>query len=106
MFGSIGKIHELMAMLSNPEKAGEAIRDKVPAILMKIMVLLGKQCGAQEGGATGIVLFEGDTPAGRMLMARVHRVDEFGALGEELGTVAVPDALKNVDPMEIMAFFN
>lgn len=98
MFGNIG---EIASLLTNKGKLADTIKQQVPGLLQQLTAVIAAECGAQPGEPTAVVLFQADTETGTTTMARVHRVDAFGTLGEELGTIDVPAALKSI-PNEVI----
>ena len=93
MFRNIGEIAKLLA---NKQALAETIKEQVPGLLAQVMLVISAECGAQPGEATSVTMFTAETETGTTTMARVNRIDAFGVVGEELGTIDVPAALKNV----------
>ena len=93
MFGNIG---ELASLLTNKNKLAETIKEQVPGLLQQLTAVIAAECGAAPDEPTAVVLFQAEKASGPTTMARVHRVDAFGVLGDELGTIDVPAALKSI----------
>jgi|GEM_PF-4712088 len=91
-----GNIIEFTQLLSNKAKLAERIKAEVPGVLTFLTTAIANACGAQPDEPVAVVLFKAKTAEGETMMARVHRVDAFGDLGEELGTIDVPAALRAV----------
>ena len=95
MFG-IGKMGDIMGMLADKNKLANSIKEQVPGLLDALLKAISAKAGAAEGEATAVVFFSATTEAGPTTMARVHRVDAFGELGEELSTLDVPAVLRSI----------
>lgn len=92
-----------MKLLSSPDGIAEGIKQKLPGILANLAATVAEECGAKPEEATAVVLFHAETGSGKALMARVHRIDAFGDLGEALGTIDVAEAIGRVPNAAIMA---
>jgi hypothetical protein len=95
MFG-LGKMGDIISLISDKEKLATTIKDQVPGLLDALLKAISAKAGAAEGDETAVVFFTAATAAGPTTMARVHRVDAFGELGEELSTMDVPAVLRSI----------
>ena len=86
----------IIGMLSDKDKLATTIKDQVPGLLDALLKAISAKAGAAEGEATAVVFFTAATATGPTTMARVHRVDAFGELGEELSTMDVPAVLRSI----------
>lgn len=91
-----------MKLMGNPEAAAAGIAERLPGILARLMDKCSEACGQPAGQAVGVLFFHADTPQGQRLLARVHRLDAFGELGDDLGTVDVGTVLAGMQASEIM----
>lgn len=88
---------DLIQLFTNKDKLAEKIKAEAPAVLEAILALIAQQCGAQDGQQAAVVFYQGKNAAGEPTpMARTHAVDAFGDLGEELGSIDLPAALKAI----------
>lgn len=93
---------EILGLLTNKNKLADKIKAEAPAVLDGLLQLIAHQCGAQEGQRTAVVFFRTKNAAGQeTTMARVHAINAFDELAEELGTMDVPTALRQVPNEEI-----
>jgi hypothetical protein len=95
---------DLLKVLQDKEALANKVKAEVPGALDFLATAIAKECGAVPEEPVAVVLFKANTAEGSTMMARVHRVDEFGELGEELGTIDVPAAMRAVPNESITKF--
>lgn len=88
---------DLIQLITNKDKLADKIKAETPAVLETLLQYIAQQCGATDGQQTAVVFYAGRNAEGKSTtMARVHAVDAFGDLGDELGSMDLPAALKAV----------
>jgi hypothetical protein len=90
-------ITDIIKLVSNKQALVETLKREVPGVVDQLMQALALAGGAEEGDTVAVVLFRAETEAGNTTrMARIHRIDPFGELGEELGCIDVDQAVKDL----------
>lgn len=92
---------DMVGLLTNKNKLVDTVKEHIPTVLDQLTAQIGAQCGADAAQPIAVVLFKADTGDGTTTMARVHTVDAFGDLGEELGTIDLPEAIRRM-PNELI----
>ena len=92
----LGKIPEMMKLLSDKNALAQKIKGEVPGLIDQLVTVIGAQCGATDAEPFGVVLFKANTAQGPTTMARVHRANAFGELGEELGCIDIKAAMQSI----------
>src|SRR5262249_6175467 len=89
-------IPELIKLFTNKNALVAMLKKEAPKALDTLVAEIAEQAGAQPGEPVIVALFKANTATGPTTMARVSRVDEFGTVGEEVGTIDIPAALEAV----------
>jgi hypothetical protein len=89
-------ITDIIKLVSNKQALADKVKEEVPPLLDQLMTALATAGGAQDGDTVAVLLFRAETETGSTRMARIHRIDEFFTLGEELGCIDVDQAVKDL----------
>jgi len=88
---------DIIKLLTNKDALVDKIKLEVPGIVEGLLAVIAQQCGATEEQPTAVVFFTGNDANGQpATMARVHTINPLGDLGEEMGTIDLPAALKAI----------
>lgn len=89
-------LSEIIKLVSNKQALAEKIKEELPPLLNSLLDTIAAEGGAEPGTPSAVVFFSAETKHGIRRMARVHSIDQFGELGEELGCLDVQEALNAV----------
>lgn len=94
---------QIIKLATDRDALANKFKEFLPGFLAVVDEQIAEKAGAVPGQAVAITRFKANVTGGTTVMARVCPVDEFGEIGEEIATIDVNQAIKELPTEKIKA---